>query len=376
MSRPSPRIPFLAFAFAGVALAAAADPQTAYKGHGAESVPAEVIAKYAPKPLPAGLARRIQSMMDVRAPGMGQPSPDGTQPLLRVVRHGDAAGLAPRRTGPLPSPADRRRGPHDPRGRLPRRQDSRPAARPEGGGEPRPLPDAGSGRPSHRGPARRGCPDLLPVRQRGREVGLLRRERPEAGLVHRLPLERRHEAEGGPRHRAGSLEHRRPSPRRHAPPLEGHRLAHIGILGVGPGDEEADGGPRTGQARGVHGRLRCRPRAAPRPDAEARRVPPPLPSRGRKADADHGRSRVGRLGLQRSTRRRRASSTRSTRRATRSSSPSTRRPSARSPSRSSRRGPTTSTTALRRATAATRRSASRRRRPRARPTSTTGRPAR
>lgn len=65
-----------ALALAAPALAA---PQTPYKGHGAESVPAEVIAKYAPKPLPPDLARRIQSMMDVRAPGMGVPSPDGSK---------------------------------------------------------------------------------------------------------------------------------------------------------------------------------------------------------------------------------------------------------------------------------------------------------
>ena len=63
---------------AALALPALAGPQTAYKGHGAESVPAEVLARYAPKPLPPDLARRIQSMMDVRAPGMGQLSPDGT----------------------------------------------------------------------------------------------------------------------------------------------------------------------------------------------------------------------------------------------------------------------------------------------------------
>jgi len=59
------------------ALPSQAAPQTAYKGHGAESVPADVIATYAPKPLPPDLARRIQSLMDVRAPGLGQLSPDG-----------------------------------------------------------------------------------------------------------------------------------------------------------------------------------------------------------------------------------------------------------------------------------------------------------
>jgi protease II len=62
---------------AAFALPAPAAPQTAYKGHGAESVPAEVIATYAPKPLPPDLARRIQSLMDVRAPGLGQLAPDG-----------------------------------------------------------------------------------------------------------------------------------------------------------------------------------------------------------------------------------------------------------------------------------------------------------
>lgn len=56
-----------------------ADGPQGYQGHGAESVSKETLAKYAPKPLPADMARRIQRMMDVRAPGMGQPSPDGTK---------------------------------------------------------------------------------------------------------------------------------------------------------------------------------------------------------------------------------------------------------------------------------------------------------
>ncbi|MBK8596649.1 MAG: S9 family peptidase [Holophagales bacterium] len=76
MSRSLAFIPLLA---AALALPAPSAPQTAYKGHGAESIPAEVIAQYAPKPLPPDLARRIQSMMDVRAPGLGQPAPDGSR---------------------------------------------------------------------------------------------------------------------------------------------------------------------------------------------------------------------------------------------------------------------------------------------------------
>jgi len=79
MSQPRP-MPLLLWAVvAGLTSSAPVAAQTAYKGHGAESVPVEVIAKYAPKALPADLGRRIQSMMDVRAPGMGQPSPDGTR---------------------------------------------------------------------------------------------------------------------------------------------------------------------------------------------------------------------------------------------------------------------------------------------------------
>ena len=51
----------------------------AYAGHGVGSVPAEVLAAHAPKPLPADLSRRIQLMMDVRAPGLGLVSPDGAR---------------------------------------------------------------------------------------------------------------------------------------------------------------------------------------------------------------------------------------------------------------------------------------------------------
>jgi acetyl esterase/lipase len=48
-----------------------------YSGHGAGSVPAEVIARFAPPPLPSELSRSLQAMFDVRSPGAGQVSPDG-----------------------------------------------------------------------------------------------------------------------------------------------------------------------------------------------------------------------------------------------------------------------------------------------------------
>jgi dipeptidyl aminopeptidase/acylaminoacyl peptidase len=48
-----------------------------YAGHGADSVPPEVIAKFAPTPLLGDVSRRIQSMLDVRSPVGSRISPDG-----------------------------------------------------------------------------------------------------------------------------------------------------------------------------------------------------------------------------------------------------------------------------------------------------------
>ncbi|WP_394826515.1 S9 family peptidase [Pendulispora albinea] len=52
-------------------------PDRPYSGHGAGSVPKEVIAKFAPPPLPEDVSRTFQSMLDVRAPSSGRLSPDG-----------------------------------------------------------------------------------------------------------------------------------------------------------------------------------------------------------------------------------------------------------------------------------------------------------
>jgi dipeptidyl aminopeptidase/acylaminoacyl peptidase len=51
--------------------------RSGYAGHGAESVPPEVIARFAPTPLPADVSRRIQAMLDVRAPIGTRVAPDG-----------------------------------------------------------------------------------------------------------------------------------------------------------------------------------------------------------------------------------------------------------------------------------------------------------
>ncbi|MET0591924.1 MAG: prolyl oligopeptidase family serine peptidase [Polyangiaceae bacterium] len=50
---------------------------TPYSGHGLASVPPEMIAQFSPKALPGEVTRRIQSMLDIRAPGGAQVSPDG-----------------------------------------------------------------------------------------------------------------------------------------------------------------------------------------------------------------------------------------------------------------------------------------------------------
>src|SRR5688500_14367156 len=61
-----------------LALAAAAAAQTSgYTGHGAESVPPELVAKFAPAPLDPEVTARIQQALDVRSPSLGLLSPDG-----------------------------------------------------------------------------------------------------------------------------------------------------------------------------------------------------------------------------------------------------------------------------------------------------------
>jgi dipeptidyl aminopeptidase/acylaminoacyl peptidase len=53
-------------------------PSLPYRGHGTESVAPELVEKYRARPLRPELARRIEALIDVRAPGIGQTSPDGS----------------------------------------------------------------------------------------------------------------------------------------------------------------------------------------------------------------------------------------------------------------------------------------------------------
>lgn len=51
--------------------------QPAYSGHGADSVPADVVARFAPPSIDPALTRNIETMVDVRSPGIGIVAPDG-----------------------------------------------------------------------------------------------------------------------------------------------------------------------------------------------------------------------------------------------------------------------------------------------------------
>jgi dipeptidyl aminopeptidase/acylaminoacyl peptidase len=57
--------------------ASASSSAPAYSGHGVETIAPELLEKYRPRPLRPEVARRIESLMDVRAPGVGRLSPDG-----------------------------------------------------------------------------------------------------------------------------------------------------------------------------------------------------------------------------------------------------------------------------------------------------------
>ena len=49
-----------------------------YAGHGAESLSPEVLARFAPTPLAGDVSRRIQAMLDLRAPVGARIAPDGS----------------------------------------------------------------------------------------------------------------------------------------------------------------------------------------------------------------------------------------------------------------------------------------------------------
>ena len=65
----------LLIAATGPAAAEKTDP--AYKGLGLESLDKTTLERFAPKPLESSVSCRVQSMLDIKSPGMGLVSPDG-----------------------------------------------------------------------------------------------------------------------------------------------------------------------------------------------------------------------------------------------------------------------------------------------------------
>jgi dipeptidyl aminopeptidase/acylaminoacyl peptidase len=74
---PGPSTTVIGPPIPGAAGPAAESPSGAYQGHGLETVSPALLEKYRPRPLAPEVARRIQALMDVRAPGIGQVAPDG-----------------------------------------------------------------------------------------------------------------------------------------------------------------------------------------------------------------------------------------------------------------------------------------------------------
>jgi dipeptidyl aminopeptidase/acylaminoacyl peptidase len=52
-------------------------PATSYQGHGTASLDPALIEKFRPKPLESTLSRRLHALMDLRAPGVGELTPNG-----------------------------------------------------------------------------------------------------------------------------------------------------------------------------------------------------------------------------------------------------------------------------------------------------------
>jgi protease II len=70
------RLP-LRTALAALVVAIPVSAQTTYSGHGAASLSPETIRKYSPPALDPAVSGRIQTMLDLRSPGLGQVTPDG-----------------------------------------------------------------------------------------------------------------------------------------------------------------------------------------------------------------------------------------------------------------------------------------------------------
>jgi len=68
---------FLAITSFGSLLGCASSKGEAYQGHGQGSLSAATLARFAPPPLEPALRARVEARLDLRSPGIGQPTPDG-----------------------------------------------------------------------------------------------------------------------------------------------------------------------------------------------------------------------------------------------------------------------------------------------------------
>ena len=276
-----------------------------YSGHGVETIAPEVLAKYRPMPLSPEVSRRIESLMDVRAPGIGALSPDGKIALLLVDHHRHRADLEGRRAEALPA-ADHRRGrQHHARGHHARRAHTSSSSA---------IARARRTRASTLQPAAGGPLEVIQhvhgvqthfeaVSSDGRFVYFTSNDT-QARRVRRVPLGHRR------RRRARSSS---TGPRRR--PDEG--LWHVSDLKDDgrlllrketgsvtaeyfewdPARHGAHAALRPGREGGVRRALRRARGRARRPDEQARRVPAPLRLEGREAHAPRRRHQVRRRRL-------------------------------------------------------------------------------
>ena len=294
-----------------------------YSGLGAESVPRghREVRAAAARP---EVSRRIQAMLDVRAPAAARSRPTAKRLFFtwRVTGTARSGGSTARRFPvQLTGGEDRTSvaGITPDGSTLVVSRDSRR-------GEPRPLPARSRRRPAQaRSSTSRRCRRSLAVHQRRRASALLPRQRHEARLVRHLPLGHRDAAS------ASWSSTRRASGR--SPTTQGDELLLVKNLGstqrvyrVRPTTQEAHAALRPGRARGVRrsrtARSRARCSCATHKLGDFRRL---YTLEGGKLDADHPRGEARRRRASRSTTRASASTTRSTRAATRGSTCSTRR---------------------------------------------------
>ena len=214
----------------------------------------------APSPRRSGVAENSGDARRARAGprcGLARRKAD----VLHLDDHRDAPDLAARRTTAVSGAAHGRRRRHIAHRHHTRRQARPGLARSQGGREPRALRARSEGRTARGHSAQAARADLLRVHDGRLAVRVLPRERRQAGLLRHLPL-RPCDARARARvRRAGHLVGRRLPGDRQAPPGEGSRRQHGGVLRVRPLLEKARAALRPGREGELPGLLWRKSRA-------------------------------------------------------------------------------------------------------------------